>query len=159
MAPLTPAVPVHAYVGLCPFAVQVNTSPAANAPLDGVMVTRVGQPADTVVFIIQINVTMMLALQLSISLTRNGYNSIYIFLVNTTDYMYKLRDMLVLILLIFAVFLSVAYAALNKLFVVFIYYWYNIMNQSNTGPRLIEYRKQKGRKEFRNLLVLAGISS
>jgi len=36
--------------------------------------------------------------------------------------MYKLTDTFVLILLIFAVFLSVAYTTLNKLFAVFIYY-------------------------------------
>jgi len=41
--------------------------------------------------------------------------------------MYKLTDMFVLILLIFAVFLSVAYTTLNKLFAVFfIYYLYSI---------------------------------
>jgi len=35
--------------------------------------------------------------------------------------MYKLTDTFVLILLIFAVFLSVAYTTLNKLFAVFFY--------------------------------------
>ena len=41
--------------------------------------------------------------------------------------MYKLTDTFVLILLIFAVFLSVAYTTLNKLFAVFfIYYVKNI---------------------------------
>ena len=46
MVPLMPAVPVHVYVGLYPFAVQVNSSPASNVTVDGVMVTAVGQPAD-----------------------------------------------------------------------------------------------------------------
>jgi len=69
MAPLTPAVPVHAYVGLCPFAVQVNSSPASNVPVDGVMVTRVGQPADTVEFNLQMNVMMTLALQSPVTVT------------------------------------------------------------------------------------------
>jgi len=56
------------YVGLYPFAVQVNSSPASNVPVDGVMITIVGQPADTVEFNLQINVRMMLAFQSSVSL-------------------------------------------------------------------------------------------
>ena len=71
MAPLTPAIPVHVYVGLYPFAVQVNSSPAPSVPEDGVMVTTVGQPADTVEFNLQINVRMMLALQSSVALPLN----------------------------------------------------------------------------------------
>jgi len=46
MAPLTPSIPVHVYVGLYPFAVQLNSSPASNVPVDGIMVTTVGQSVD-----------------------------------------------------------------------------------------------------------------
>jgi len=43
--------------------------------------------------------------------------------------MYKLTDTFVLVLLIFAVFLSVAYTTLNKLFAVFFIYYINQYNQ------------------------------
>ena len=80
VAPLRPAVPVHVYVGLYPFAVQVNSSPAPSVPEDGredgVMVTRVGQPADTVEFNLQINVRVMLVFQSSVALTSNGSHQI-----------------------------------------------------------------------------------
>jgi len=74
------------------------------------------------------NVRVTLALQSPVSLTWNDYNSLYIVLANTSDYsmLKSLTDTLVVIRLIYAVFLSVAYTALNKLFVIFIYYWYTI---------------------------------
>jgi len=49
----TPLMSIHSKLGSGkPLASQVNTSPGENGPVDGVMVTAVGQPTDVVVFIL-----------------------------------------------------------------------------------------------------------
>jgi len=69
---LPPLVPLHAYVGLLPSALHVNTSLASyGVPPGAVMVTLGRQSVDKVVFVLQISVSMTLTLPSCVPLSHS----------------------------------------------------------------------------------------